>query len=154
MNIWFKLATGLIIFMVGFTSAIGLSRNHYGTVIAKMNEKAAVEAMQAAEAVEKSVLNNDATKAKLKEKENEANTALAYLVNHPAGRVLIPHAVPACPNSPPVTAGAVPAASSERADDRGQRLLDDATEHLKSRAAEWSKALNSCANLQEWAKIQ
>lgn len=160
MNPWFKVASVLLIFLSGVALGVKWDANAKGKVIANLNldmEKERATWKDAIIAGQNETLaeiaSNDTVKAKLKEKENEANAALNYLLEHPAGRVLLPRpCVSSGKGDTPIPAGggAVSAAASERADDRNQQILDDATERLKLKGAEWSRAFNACREVNEW----
>lgn len=154
--ILWRLVILLTIFIAGFDGGVAASRLHYRPIIADMKEKAAEERQATAEATLNDIQTNQKRINELEVSYEKANTDLEYLRVHPAGRVLIPRCVSTSPSNPPVATGssAVPITTTERTTDRDQQLLDDATERLKSKGAEWSHALNACANVMEWAKAQ
>lgn len=92
---------------------------------------------------------NDALKQQLEIDHAKANAALNVILATPAPRVRIP----SCPAQPiPSVTDQLPITAIERADDRGQQILDRARERLELKAAEWSRALNACNLVFEWAK--
>lgn len=104
-------------------------------------------------AIASAVIANDALKTKLEVQHAQANHALNILLSHPAPGVQLP----ACVSS--ASSGQVDAASgselqaagSERAANSAQAAFDEAQRGMEADAAEWSRALNACAVVIEWA---
>ena len=92
---------------------------------------------------------NEAVKLELQETRQNAEAALNIILATPAPRVR----VPICPSgeSNATDRGEIPATTGERTYTDRQRLLDEAGRHLESKSAEWSRALNACKVVMEWA---
>jgi hypothetical protein len=95
---------------------------------------------------------NEAVKLELQEVRQNAEAALNIILTTPAPRVRIP----ICPSgeSNPTDRGEIPTTTGERTLIGSQELLDEAGRHLESKAAEWSRALNACSVVMNWAKRQ
>ena len=154
------LAIALVVLLIGCTAGAAggwyVTRNHYAPIISKMELDAAKAAQMAAQAVSNAVIDNDELKNKLEAQHAQANDALNTLLDHPAGRVLLPQATTCADHRPPDTAAgsAVPAAAPERPDDTAQAALDEFKRGVEQDAAEWSRALNSCRTVMDWARAQ
>lgn len=164
MTPWVKILIVALLLGAGFTTGVKWDANAKGKVIANLNlemEKERVTWKDGIIAGQNETLaeisTNDTTKAKLKEKENEANAALNYLLEHPVGRVLIPRPCVSASQGDttgPAGSSAVSPAATERADNPAQQAFDDFTRGVESDAAEWSRAFNACSEVNEWVKHQ
>lgn len=97
------------------------------------------------------VQQNQQTITDLEIKHAKVTADLEYLRTHPTGRVRLPKT--SCPNLPSPAGGvAIPAPGSERASDPTQDALGDAQSGMESDAIEWSRALNACQVVMDWAK--
>lgn len=94
---------------------------------------------------------NQQTITKLELKHAQATADLEYLRTHPAGRVRLPQAT--CASVPiPASGITIPITSPERASDAAQEALGEAQSNMESDAIEWSRALNACQVVMDWAK--
>lgn len=126
-------------------------------IINKMELARAAEIQAAQAEIIKAQSANDALKTKLGVQHAQANNALNTLLDNPAGRVQLPSTcLPASASgeahSP--SGSAVSTTSPERTADTAQEALDGFRRSLEADAAEWSRALNACAVVMDWAKNQ
>ena len=95
---------------------------------------------------------NDALKTRLGVQHAQSDNALNFLLDHPAQRMLLPSA---CPGQDIAASGSsVQTPGTQSASDLYQSAFDDFTRGLESDAAEYSRALNACQVVMEWAKAQ
>jgi len=129
-----------------------LSEDHYEVKFNAERKTWSDAILEGQKAVTKAVTDNDALKTKLEIQHAQANDALNVLLSHPAPRVRLPACLSTAADSSSnsATGSAVPITATERASDRNQQILDDITERLKSKAVEWSKALNACSVVMGW----
>lgn len=96
---------------------------------------------------------NDALNQELEKTHEQANAALNVLLSAPAVSVR----VPTCARSSktyPASGSSVSVTSPERTSDETQSAFNDFRQGLESDAAEWSKALNACQVVMDWAKAK
>jgi len=112
---------------------------------------------KAREAVSMASRTNDELKTKLGVQHANAEKALNILLANPGQRVLLP-ASAGCATGDLQTDSAsgvtVQASVAERTPDAHQKAFDDFTRGVEADAAEWSRALNACEVVMEWADSQ
>lgn len=151
--LWLRLLIVIGIAAGGAVIGAAATTAHYRPIIADMKLTAAKQSQAAAEAVTKVVSANDALKTKLGEQHAQANKALNMLLDHPAGRVLLPATTCASSNqADPAIGSEIPTTGTERTVIEAQEALDRFRSSLEADAVEWSRALNACAVVMEWAK--
>ena len=152
--LWIARIVGVLgLLCAGFTGGFYAARNHYAPIISTMRLESAQQAQIASDVALKATTDNDILKTKLGEQHAQSEAALNVLLNHPAERVLLPATCAAAGNQTDTAGGSsVSTASTERTSDRNQAVFDDATKRLESKAAEWSRALNACQAVMDWAK--
>jgi hypothetical protein len=144
--LWIKL--GIIALLIAGAS--------YGTWYNTKNHYLAIANQKQVE-VDKLILkantDNETLKTQLEEKKNESNKALDFLLNHPAPSVRVPTCTSTSQSSTS-SGGPVPITGSQPASNSAQAAFDTFRQGLESDAAEWSRALNSCQVVMDWAKAQ
>ena len=151
MNPWLKMATVLIIALGGFCGGIAISRNHYSTIIAKMEKNASDERLAAEKQLNSAITDNDKLKTDLEGKKHEAETVIDLLTNTKPNRVRLP--MPTC-----TSVQTNPASGSESAVqparllfEETERVLGDDRQRTQGIITEAERELNECRTVKEWA---
>lgn len=145
----------LIIGLIVFWLASLLGAEQYGDHARGVKDDLATakEHLAIAKVIQTQSEENDALKTKLEVDHANSEAALNTLLSAPAPIVRVPHcASTGKVNSTP--GSSVPATSPERAGDETQIAFDAFRQGLESDAAEWSRALNACKVVMDWAKAQ
>jgi hypothetical protein len=133
-----------------------LAATSYGTYKVTSNQYIVI-AQQKQIDVDKVILkansDNDTLKTKLEEQKNESNKALDFLLNQPAPSVRVP-TCSSSGQSNTTNRGSVSTTGPQPTSNSAQGAFDTFRQGLESDAAEWSRALNACQVVMDWAKAQ
>jgi hypothetical protein len=129
---------------------------HYGRTAQKMADDNAhnIEQIAIAKVIQNQAAANDALKTQLGVQHEKDTAALDALRNQPAVSVRIPTCTSAYRKGFSTGRSVAQDAADQRASDRSQAILDDATKRLESKSFEWSAALNACKVTMSWAQAQ
>ena len=145
MNIQAKLVAGLFIILAVLASYAATYK--YGRHVEFLKQENIRK-----DVVIKANADNEAVKLELQEVRQNAEDALNILLATPAPRVRIP----ICPSgeSNPAGGSEVPTTGAKSTPDKIQRALDDFTRGLEIDAIEWSRTIEACRVVMNWAKAQ